>query len=77
MDTLLEVYFFVGQEGPRWVSTDLTRSPWDLAVCSKKKKRSENGTMQSGPLEVINGVITPINGLIIGFAWSYNPTYNW
>ena len=27
------------------------------------------------PLPVIDGIITPINGLINGFAWGYNPTY--
>ena len=32
-------------------------------------------TLQGGPLQVINRVVTPINGLINGFAWSYNPTY--
>ena len=29
--------------------------------------------IQGGPLLVINGVIAPINGLINGFAWGYNP----
>ena len=29
--------------------------------------------LQGGRLPVINGVITPINGLITGFAWGYNP----
>ena len=32
--------------------------------------------IQGGRLPVTNGVIAPINGLINGFAWGYNP-YKW
>ena len=31
--------------------------------------------LQHGPLLVINGVISPINGLINGVSWGYNPLY--
>ena len=31
--------------------------------------------VQGGPLPVIHGVITPINSFIIGYNWSYKPSY--